>query len=957
MKIRRALLGLSLVATISVTLVVLTGSEAATPGAGTVSASNTSVRWDGTYKVPTGGGCTSGSDASCDLYSLAIDPPAYTFQVVVKLQPVGDWDLSVWAPNGGLAGSSGNAPNQTETVVLVNPPAGTYVVAAAPFAPAPGAPTYTASATIIPSGASTVSSGSAHLTFSNYAAPAGMGQSAGEPSLGGDLRTGKVMYQAGLDTLRTTFNDATSPATASWENVSFPQTSVASLDPIGFMDQHTNRWFSSQLSGTTSLAALTDDDGTTWIPSEGGPGNGGVDHQTFGGGPYHAPLTGGTPLYPDAVYYCSQDLVAALCARSDNGGVSFAPAVPIYTSECGGLHGHVEVGPDGTVYVPNKNCDGHQAVVVSEDNGLTWSVRPLLSSGPGAWDPAVSTASDGTLYFAYDDADGHAKVAVSHDRGLSWTNIRDVGGALGVNQSAFPVAIAGDPGRAAVGFLGTSETSAGAFGDDPSWPGVWYVYVAESTDGGDTWTTINAAPGDPAQRGTICAGGFNGCNNGTRNLLDFMDASMDSAGRVLIGYPDGCIDACIAAGPGTFSAVATIAREVSGPRLLARFDSAGVPAAPSLYAKSSAGPPASNVLTWQEPDDHGSAITGYRVYRNGALLTSVSGTTYTDTAIASGTKYTYEVSAVNGAGEGPKSPPVTPEAVVVVPPANPCAEPGTTILTDTNGDSADGDPAKDVQSLSIAEPREIGLGKLEFILKVASLSSVPPNTTWPVQLKTANGADHWVRMSSSALGAVTFGYGDGTNYSGTATAADPLSSYNVDGTIRIVVPRSVWGVNAGDTLTDFLTRVSVYIVAGNLTPDNMPNTLARTGTYTVKGNENCATPKPDLSISGSDIAFSGLQGTGHQQVLVAVVHNSGTADATAVPVRFSVDGVQVGATQTVARIAAGGTARVSVVWDTRGQNGPHTVAVTADPAGVIAETSESNNTGTRIVTVQGGKVT
>jgi hypothetical protein len=362
-------------------------------------------------------------------------------------------------------------------------------------------------------------------------------------------------------------------------------------------------------------------------------------------------------------------------------------------------------------------------------------------------------------------------------------------------------------------------------------------------------------------------------------------------------------------------------------------------------------------LTWQEPDDHGSAITGYRVYRNGILLTSVSGTTYTDTAVASGTTYTYEVSAMNGAGEGPKSPPVTPVAVVVVPPANPCAEPGTTILTDTSGDSVDGDPAKDVRWLSIAEPREIGLGKLEFILKVASLSSVPANTTWPVQLKTANGADHWVRMSSSALGAVTFGYGDGTNYNGTAAAADPLSSYNADGTIRIVVPRSAWGVNAGDKLTAFLTRVSVYVVAGNLTPDNMPDSLARTGSYTVKGNENCETAKPDLSISGTDIAFSGLQGTGHQQVLVAVVHNSGTADATTVPVRFSVDGVQVGATQTVAKIAAGSTARVSVVWDTRGQNGTHTVAATADPANAIAETSESNNTGSRVVTVQGGKVT
>jgi hypothetical protein len=49
--------------------------------------------------------------------------------------PVGDWDMSVFAPDGALAGSSGNGPNQ---LTLTNPAAGTYTVAAAPFAPLVG---------------------------------------------------------------------------------------------------------------------------------------------------------------------------------------------------------------------------------------------------------------------------------------------------------------------------------------------------------------------------------------------------------------------------------------------------------------------------------------------------------------------------------------------------------------------------------------------------------------------------------------------------------------------------------------------------------------------------------------------------------------------------------------------------------------------------------------------------
>src|SRR2546430_868399 len=71
-----------------------------------------------------------------------------------------------------------------------------------------------------------------------------------------------------------------------------------------------------------------------------------VDHQTVGGGPYAPPLVG-TPAYADATYYCAQAEVEASCAMSPDGGLTFDPAVPIYTTECIGLHGHLKVAPDG----------------------------------------------------------------------------------------------------------------------------------------------------------------------------------------------------------------------------------------------------------------------------------------------------------------------------------------------------------------------------------------------------------------------------------------------------------------------------------------------------------------------------------------------------------------------------------------------------------------------------------
>ena len=318
---RRAALILALVAAGATMLASpLVSSYAASPGMGVVSDSNRVASWTGAVTVPTGAGCKGAADPTCDNYKLTVQSPAYGFSVKIVLVPAGDWDLSVYGPDGGLIGSSGNGPAQPEIVTLTNPAAGTYTVAAAPFAPAvgPDAHSYTASATLTPLDTmATPATGAERISYAQYHAANGLGGDAGEPSLGADLKTGKVMFQSGLQTLRASFDDSVSPANASWTDVSFPLTSVASLDPIGFMDQRTNRWFSSQLSGTTSLASFTDDDGGLWLPSEGGPGNGGVDHQTFGGGPYAPPLT----RDPNGLVYPDADLLllagprrCALCA-------------------------------------------------------------------------------------------------------------------------------------------------------------------------------------------------------------------------------------------------------------------------------------------------------------------------------------------------------------------------------------------------------------------------------------------------------------------------------------------------------------------------------------------------------------------------------------------------------------------------------------------------------------------
>src|SRR6266852_2756296 len=422
---------------------------------------------------------------------------------------------------------------------------------------------------------------------------------AGEPSIGVDWNTGKSFIEAGNHTLRVTFNDSVKPVTAFWEDKRSPFARF-SLDPILFTDDGhfggTNRTFSSQLNLVTSELSFTDDDGNNWLPTQGSGQPAGVDHQTVGGGPYAAPLPATHTTYPHAIYYCSQDIATAFCSRSDDGGLTFGPGIPIYTfttvngvdlpvapGTCGGLHGHVRVSPDGTAYVPNKSCMDSSGVsrigvAVSTDNGLSWSVRTVPDSksiSPGS-DPSVAAGANNTIYLGYVNTDGHAKIAVSSDRGAHWSKSKDAGTPFGIQNAEFAEVIAGDNNRAAFAFLGT-QTS----GDTQSadFLGVWHLYVAFTYDTGRTWTTVDATPSDPVQRGCIWNGGG---SNPCRNLLDSNDFTTDKIGRVLVGYADGWTGSCVndptadaSTGPASAQdALATVARQATGKTLFHAFDGA-----------------------------------------------------------------------------------------------------------------------------------------------------------------------------------------------------------------------------------------------------------------------------------------------------------------------------------------------------------------------------------------------
>jgi PKD repeat protein len=787
--------------------------------------------------------------------------------------------------------------------------------------------------------------------FFNYMSPQGVADSMGEPSIGsnwtretishnhnvtGSLNNipngGTSLFFGGFSPALTkvTWDDCSSPAGALWENKPLlsANTPRAFGDPILFTLHDTGRTFVAQLEGLTpagSTIDITDDDGDSFTPSDGViPSD--IDHETLGGGPYHSPL----PLpgfYPDAVYYASQSVTDARAFRSDNGGLVFSQAAtPMYTDlDCAGLHGHVKVSPaDGTAYVPNVGCGGSvpfhevgakQAAIVSENNGITWSIRPIPDSTtngesdlnntiPATRDPSIGVATDGTVYFGYQAANGHPMIAVSHDKGLTWSASVDVGSHVvnggPVLNATFPAVVAGDPQRAAFTFYG-SETGGTNWdcgqgtdcGHGTNFTGVWYLYVSTTFDGGLTWTTQNITPGDPVQRGGICQGGT------CRNLLDFYDATIDKEGRIVIGYDDGCISsACINGGANDFTAKGAIARQSGGMRMFAASDpiEPTKPGAPK--ATGAVNTDGTATLNWPAPDNGGSAITGYKIYRSvsgGAftLLATVPVTNYTDTGFAAGD--VYHVTAVNSQGEGPYCPTVAP---TVVKPPDPCHPPGVLAVTDLNPNGSDNDsgsqippdPRVNIRQLYLAEP-DFGrdsngntVEKLVFTMQLApsSAGSAPPTSQWYI-VWARQGSDPtdpndkhfdrmWVAMKSDANSVLSFQYGkfgvplDATNPDPFANT--PVSFGNADsgtydvasGVVTITISNSkLRAIDGGATKYVANTSLGAINVRTFLArPDggprsqNIANDITGNGAYTLFGNAFCFVDRaPVASLSAT----------------------------------------------------------------------------------------------------------
>jgi hypothetical protein len=751
-----------------------------------------------------------------------------------------------------------------------------------------------------------------------------MGRNAGEPSIGNNWLTGVTAFFSDLQTLFVTFND-TCPATGQssiWVNRAAPTSQAIDSDPIGFVDHQTGRTFAGELTllSPTCKTSFTDSDGLPtatnpagWTPTQGSGFASGVDHETIGGGIYNASSTPPPPPHPayaNAVYYCSQEGVPnsgppSFCSRSDDGGLTFGPSIPTTNppvNVCGGLHGHVKVSPvDGTVYLPFNECNGVGSLLASFDNGITWTIQHVnngsISAQPSAsfQDPAVSIDAAGRVYYIIGNNDSAAAIFTSTDHGATWTLRGDVGAPYGLQNIRYPAATAGDAGRASVSFYGTT-TAGDAL--QSSFNGVWHLYVASTFDGGATWTTTDATPNAPMQRGCIWAkGGASIC----RNLLDFFDMTVDQNGRVLVGYVNGCEGGnCAQAvtqpdhfGGNAFTTAATIARQSSGRRLIGASPPSTTqpPGMPSVTPRRVG---RTINLAWSEADTGNSPITGYQILRGTAsnaetLFATVTGTqtggTFVDYDMTGTgqTTYYYKVQAVNAVGTSCGN-----NEVIAPYLGNGCT--GITIHKNDpshpEANAGANTPASLlIDYIAVGEPANTN--DFLFKMKVNALSTVPPNSRWRIMWNSFSspGQQYYVGMTTGNTGSPTFEYGTladaglpavfviaettVASCSGspcTLSTASTASSFQADGTITIYAPKSAFGTPpVGDLLGTIGGRTltgDTSNCATDLPPCTPESKLERSNAFVdhtfIKAQTDNSYPAATYTVLGGNACEGGI---------------------------------------------------------------------------------------------------
>jgi hypothetical protein len=228
-------------------------------------------------------------------------------------------------------------------------------------------------------------------------------------------------------------------------------------------------------------------------------------------------------------------------------------------NDCDGFAGSKCAPAQASTAVPDK------VMISALPDGATTAPAPITIASRkfDTFDSFVVDAVDhaGNIYAVWNERhpasnETWAMLSVSRNAGKTWTAPVRVN--KGPRTATFPWVTAGDAGRIAVSYYGTSGR--GVSPQRVPSDSQWQVYSAFSTDYGRTFTEYRTTA--TMQKGLICTSGT-GCPSGSRNLLDFFETDLDPRGCLVTTFADNASQT----GSG---AIVSYVRQTAGPGLLAK---------------------------------------------------------------------------------------------------------------------------------------------------------------------------------------------------------------------------------------------------------------------------------------------------------------------------------------------------------------------------------------------------
>ncbi|MEV6627795.1 CARDB domain-containing protein [Amycolatopsis sp. NPDC051106] len=328
--------------------------------------------------------------------------------------------------------------------------------------------------------------------------------------------------------------------------------------------------------------------------------------------------------------------------------------------------------------------------------------------------------------------------------------------------------------------------------------------------------------------------------------------------------------------------------------------------APSAPANLALTEPASGQvkLTWSaSTDDVG--VTGYTVYRDGTPVTTVTGTTFSETRPA-GTRVEYFIRAKDAAGhESADSNHVVRQGTQAGQnlAAGKPIEASSSVFSFVAANANDNTTATYWEASGQASTLTVKLGANADLDQV--VVKLNPDQAWAARTQNFEvlGRDQGATAFTSLKARADYRF-------------DPAANQNT-----VTVPVSG---RAADVRLQFSAN------------SGAPG--AQVAEFQVSGTP---APNPDLVVTGT--TWTPVNPTETSQLGVsATVRNAGTAASGATTVNVSLGGTVVG-TAAVGALAAGASATVTVNAGTRPQ-GSYSVSATVDPANTVVEQDDTNNT-------------